>query len=288
MMTSTLLSLMLLFVSPEPVKEEKINIHDAVAQNLVSLNAISNGDYSGKSIVLSMTPKVKSKYLIVVPAGTHFISEESSEQDIFVVEDQVLALTSSEGQEYTIEGFCSQYSNAAPEEGSGFKMTLTKNDNLSKLSKYMNGKGFSEDVKQNAIWSVSDKKSVSNIFDYDDENNPKVKDLRSYVCELTKLENVWYNTATSRTLTPERQIETTPTVITGKLEYKVEKPGKMSLSVYKSNGELVREIFKDVAINNVGETSFNFKGKVQGWEKGGYVVKVKIDEKVIHSQTFEV
>jgi hypothetical protein len=269
-----------------PVKTELIDIHEAVAKDWIKVEIISKGDYSGKCMAVVITPLKPNKYTISIPAGTHFIAENDPEQDIFVVEDQICAMTTAkEEQTFSVEGFCSQHDDSSPDEGSLFKMTKTKDAKLIELAKFINGKGYSDGTKQNAIWAVSDEETIAAIFENDKE---EVKELRNYVCDLTERPNPWYNSVQEYRITETRHIESSPVEIVGMLEYEVKEAGKMRLSVYKSNGELVRDIFKDVAINHTGETAFNFKGKVKGWEKGGYQVKVFINEKEIHMMPFEV
>lgn len=282
MFTSLFLSILMSFT---PMKAESIDIHEAVAKDLIKVEAISKGDYSGQCMAVVITPLKPNKYTISIPSGTHFIAENDPEQDIFVVEDQILAMTAKEEQTFSVEGFCSQHDDASPDKGSLFKMTKSKNEKLIELAKFINGKGYSEDTKQNAIWAVSDGETIAAIFEDDKE---EVKELRDYVCDITERPNPWYNAVQEYRVTETRHIESSPVEILGVLEYEIKEKGKMRLSVYKSNGDLVRDLFKDVAINHTGETAFNFKGKVQGWEKGGYEVKVFINEKEIHVMPFEV
>lgn len=282
MFSSLFLSILITFA---PLKVEVVDIHDAVSKNLISVEVLSKGDYSGQCIALVVKPKKSIKLEINIPAGTHFISNVDYEQNIFVVEDQMLALTSKGEQTFSVEGFCSQHNNSSPDEGSTFKMTKSKDEKLLELASFIKGKGYSEDTKQSAVWAVSDGESIAAIFEDDKE---EVKELRNYVCDITERPNPWYNSVQEYTVTETRQIESSPMEIIGMLEYEVKEKGKMRLSVYKSNGELIRDIFKDVAINHTGETAFNFKGKVKGWEKGGYEVKVFINEKEIHMMPFEV
>jgi hypothetical protein len=282
MFTTVILSILMSFA---PVKTEAIDIHEAVAKDLIKVEAISKGDYSGQCMAVVISPIKSNKYVVNIPAGTHFIAENDPEQDIFVVEDQILAMTTKEAQTFSVEGFCSQHDDSSPSEGSLFKMTKSKDAKLVELANFIKGKGYSEDTKQSAIWAVSDGETIAAIFEEDKE---EVKELRDYVCDITERPNPWYNSVQEYTVTETRHIESSPVEIVGKLEYEVKEKGKMRLSVYKADGELVRDIFKDLAINHTGETAFNFKGKVKGWEKGGYEVKVFINEKEIHMMPFEV
>jgi hypothetical protein len=278
----------LFFFTPNDIhftKVESIDIHTAVKDKLVEVEVNSKGGHSGDCIALSIIPVSDKRFEFTIPAGTHFIAKNNPEQDIFVVEDQILAFDGKKEQSYSVEGFCSQADDHSPEEGSGFKMTLSKNKELIKLASFIKGKGYSNQTKQSAVWAVSDGESIATIFDDEQEN---VGDLRSYVCELTERPNPWYNSTVKYTIREDRQIETSPTLIEGTIEYKVVEKGKMKLSIYRVDGSFVKDIFKDIAMNHICETSINFKGKVQGWEPGGYEVRILINDKVIQAMPFEV
>jgi hypothetical protein len=266
-------------------KNNAIDIHKAIQDKLISVEVSSLSGHSGECIAVTVSPVSVKKYEFSIPAGTHFIADNDPEQDIFVVEDQLISFDGKKEQTYSVEGFCSQASDSSPSLASKFKMTMSKNKDLLSLANYIKGKGISNHVKQSAVWAVSDGESIATIFDGEEE---EVKELRSYVCELTERPNPWYNSTVKYTIREDRQIETLPTLIEGKIEYEVVETGKMKLSIYKEDGSFVKDIFKDIAMNHKCETYINFKGKVQGWEKGGYEVRILINDTVIQTMPFEV
>lgn len=262
---------------------KEITLQDAIDQNLIEVSLESLGDYSGKCVALSVSSNSAKKFNLIVEPGDLFISEFDENQNILVVEEQVLAMEDKQ-DDFRIEGFCCEAHDSSPGEGDGFTYTKTSDPSLVKLASYIDGKGIDEDNKQSAIWAVSDGESVSDIYP-DDEPS---KELRKYVCDLTNQEDVWFNTKKNYEVTEDRRIIAQPILITGKVEYTVEKPGMLYCSVVDAEGNEIMKMGNGSKIPYAADLSFEFEGRVQGWSEGDYYVKVRLDDKEIHSQKFSV
>ena len=275
----------LIILAARPESTERISIENAVNKGLISVEATSLGGHSGDVVALTITPIAKKSFKLFIPAGTHFIPDDEEDQNIFVVKDQEEIIANAV-IEIDVEGFCSESDDNSPSAGSGFKIIHSKEEKLLKLADYIRKKDFSSDVKQSAVWAVSDNSSISYISD--DENEEEIKALRTFISELTGQPNVWYSTERNIEILEDRTIETSPVKVSGDIEYKVTRPGKMTAGVY---GALDNEIFTlgdGMQLPQAGDYSFFFNLTVEGWKKGGYKVKVFIDGSPIHVQGFEV
>lgn len=273
------LVLLILGVGEKPVTEP-IDIHEAIAQNKLKVEAISTGTYNGYSIDLKLISSKLGQQPVKIPAGTHFITKNETEQDIFVVEDQVLALNGKGSQQ--IKGFCSQATNRSPEKGSGFDITMTKNQELQKLADYINKQKIKSD-HQEAVWAVSDRYGVSSI--YTDES--EAQKLRKFICDLTGQENVWYNTKNNYALSENRTIEITPVEISGMIEFVLEEPATLIYILYRDDEELFKYGGERV-FDQKGEYTFNFNLSVKSFRKGDYAFKVIKQGEVVHEQGFVI
>ncbi|CAG5078354.1 hypothetical protein [Parvicella tangerina] len=282
-MTSLFIAPLILFASHSIESPKEITLQEAMANNLVEVSIESVGGYSGKCVALHVNSDSRKKFNLIVEPGDLFISEFDENQNILVVEEQVLAMEDVE-DDFRIEGFCCEAHDSSPGEGDGFTLTKVKNEKLAKLANYISGKGVDLDNKQSAIWAVSDGNSVSDIY----PTNKASKPLRKYVCELTGQKDVWFNTKKNYHVTESRQIVSEPVLITGEVKYDVKEPGKVYCSVYDSEGNVMLELVKGTQIPYAADLSFEFQGKVKGWDEGDYFVKVFLDEKEIHSQKFTV
>lgn len=282
MITSFIIPLAVSVVMPLEAPKQ-ISLQDALDQNLVEITMESSGGYSGKCVALHIDSKSNKKYQLLLNPGDVFIPDDGGNQNILVVEEQVLAMDDAQ-DDFRVEGFCCEAHDHSPGEGEGFTFSRVDNEKLVSLANYISGKGIDTDNKQSAIWAVSDGNSVSDIY----PSNSKSKDLRKYVCDLTGQKDVWFNTKNNYQVTEDRRIVTQPVLITGEVIYNVEKPGKIFCSVYDADGNVMIELVKGSQIPYAAELSFEFQGKVKGWDEGDYFVKVFLDEKEIHSQKFSV
>lgn len=262
---------------------KELSLQDALNQNLVSISLESEGGYSGKCVAIHVTSNSSKKYNLVLKPGDLFISELDDNQNILVVEEQVLAMQECE-DDFRVEGFCCEAHDSSPGEGDGFTLTKIKDEKLLDLANYISGKGVDTDNKQSAIWAVSDGYSVSDIYPVNDAS----KGLREFVCNLTNQDDVWFNTKKNYHITEARQIVAEPVLITGKVEYKVEKPGMLHCFVVDADGNEMIRMGNGSKVPYAANLSFEFQGKVKGWDPGDYYVKVLLDDKEIHSQKFSV
>lgn len=277
------IAIIILAARPESI--ERISIENALKKGLISVEATSLGGHSGDVVSLKVTPIINKSFRLYIPAGTHFIPDDEGDQNIFMVKDQEEMIANNE-IEIEVEGFCSESNDRSPSAGSGFKVIHSKEQNLLKLADYMRGKAFSSDVKQSAVWAVSDNSPISYISD--DENEEDIKALRTFISELTGQPNVWYTTERHIEILEDRTIEASPVKVSGNIEYKVTRPGKMTAGVYRSNDTEIFTLGDGMRLPQAGDYSFFFNLTVEGWKTGRYKVKVFIDGNPIHVQNFEV
>lgn len=262
---------------------QNVTIFDAIKNNQIQFTAISNGSHSGGSILLEIE-NLKNIKSIIIPSGTRFKSEFDGDQDLLNTEEEVIVLNKNTTR-YTLDGFCVQQNNMSPTEKSKFTIAKETNENLIKVAKYLDEKGFSDDIKQTALWSVSDHSDVSGIYE---NGNKEVQELREYICSLTGQENVWYNTNPTYSVDENRNIIQETTKVEGLISYTVQRTGNMKMEVCKENGEVLRSLSSNTPITNIGEYRFNFSVKVKGWQSGKYNVRLKIDNEIIHQKDFEI
>ncbi|MDB2697652.1 hypothetical protein N9Y29_00605 [Crocinitomicaceae bacterium] len=280
------LFVMALFIlAARPQNNERISIENAIKNGLIQVEATSLGGHSGEVIDVAVIPLAKKPFILFIPAGTHFIPDDEGDQNIFVVNDQEEMIASST-RRIKVEGFCSESSDRSPSTGSGFKIIHSEEQKLIKLAEYMRSKNFSTDVKQSAVWAVSDHKPISHI--YQEGNQEQVNELRKFISTLTGQPNVWYSTERNIEILADRTIAATPVKVSGDIDYHVTRPGKMNAAVYKEDGTKLFKLGEGMQLPRSGDYSFFFNLTVKGWKNGTYEVKVFIDEEPIHVQAFEV
>lgn len=268
------------------ISAEEITLKDAIDKGLVSIESTSLGSYSGKCISLKITSNSRKDLKILVPAGSVFDSSIDTEQDIFLVDDQKFIVKGKSQANKFINGYCCQHSNSAPDNGSSFSYKTHSNTKLLELAKYMSTKQIPNNVKQDAVWAVSDGSSVSHIYSYE---QPEVSSaLRKKVCEITGQKDVWYNSKSNVTLDAQRNIVREPVSVEGKLLAKIDRAGEIWYEVFDKDGNKASRNTRKGRMPEAGEYNLNFKLTVEGWEKGTYTVKLLFEGTSIYEAEFEV
>jgi hypothetical protein len=206
-------------------------------------------------------------------------------QDILVVKEQMIVLDKKTTKKSNLLGFCCISENRSPKKGTHFKLAKEVNPKLVDIANHLNKNKYSEDAMQNAVWSVSDDQSVSEIYD---EAPEAVKPLREEVCRLTGQTNDWFNRKVNRTINDDGYIESEPTKIDGNLIIEIDKATSIYQTVYKENGEVAWAPEKTLDIKFTGKISMKFNITIRGWAKGKYYVKISRPGKELLKQEFTV
>ena len=141
-----------------------MNLQDAEKDLVVKSGITSKGNYSGDCMNLSLANLKSASTSITIPAGTVFIADDASEQNILVIKDIICQLKGKESKTVDISGFCCEKSDAAPDEGSTFKTSKHTDEKVLKLTDFLKGKNYDSHTVQEAVWCVANGSPVSNIY----------------------------------------------------------------------------------------------------------------------------
>jgi hypothetical protein len=262
-----------------------LTLSEAMDKGIIKVKVTGAGGYSGKCLEAEIKNIGSKKTEIIIEPGMIFKPEDPDMQNILVVKEVKIPLEKNAIKKVKLTGFCCEASDRSPAGGTMFKPCTNKNNKLSELARFLDKHTYPDDMMQYAVWSVSDNKSVSHIYN---ENSTTVKDLREEVCRLTGQKNEWFNTNVTTYTNDEGYIETQPVRITGEIKVRIEKPTVLFQGVYKENGEIAWEPHKVADIGSTGTMTYQFKLKVKGWDKGKYYVKVTSEGNQLLKQEFEI
>lgn len=260
-----------------------ITLEEAIAKKMVTCRFTSNGNYSGESVVVSVTNLTGNPLTITIPNGTVFKPNEDKDQDLIIVEQQAIALKAKATGNQVLDGYCMEASDHSPTSDNGMKLSKTTNSKLMELAAFVDKKGYDSYTLQDAVWAVSDGNSISNI----DSDTEQGKALRTFLAKLTDQEDPWYETKQERVVTPERLIENNPVSVNGKI--RIESSGNMKIHevVQKVGGE-VKNTSPEMEFARKGIVNYEFTLTVKGWEKGNYEVKVMNGDKLVQTFPFTI
>lgn len=268
--------------------ESTLALSEAVKNGKVNVKLTGLGGHSGKCVSMTIENKSGKSTSFILRAGEIMNSEDEGEQDLLVVHDQDIPLAVGQKKKVQLEGFCCQLHNASPGSGSGFKLGKQAGDNLKKLCGWLKGKPIPYDVLQEAVWCLSDGNSPTNISVPDDSPQAEpVKQLRKFVCELTKQNDPWYSTPQQRLINEERQIESNPVEVYGDIEYTIQNTTHVAGEVRNEKNEVVVKMGEAQPLPP-GTFTYFFHIKVAGYPKGHYHVLLKAGNVQIMDKEFVI
>lgn len=273
------------FSFPSASAAQEIKLEEALLNKSVTMEAKGLGGHSGEAISLSLTNTSGKALSVKIPAGSVFHPEDESMQDIFVVQDQILALAPKGKKTMNVSGFCCQASDRSPQANIGFTYASHPNPKLIELATFLNGKSFSNDVLQNAVWCISDNHRVSNIWA---EDRATVQPLRDLICKITGKKDVWYSSETNVTIEPDGHINLEAVSVNGAIGFDLKKPSTITASVKATFKDFKYDIPSKLNLPKAGHYEYDFNLRVRGWEKGKYVVIIMEGTRELMKTEFEV
>ena len=278
-----ILSVLISGTLPKGINSSAISIHELIKQGEITVSPTTNGGYNEASIKLSLKNLAEGRR-VMIPRGTRFKSVLGEEQDLLVPQDLIVDLPRKGQKELTLNAYCMQHSNLAPQENQVFGITEEKDEQLLKVLNFMDGKRYAPSVIQDAVWALTDGVDVAGIS----SSLPAEKELRTFICNTLGIENVWYDLDRSYEQTPDREIVPRTVEVSGDIAYEAEETGEVVMQVTEEDGTVIRELGGGMPVTRVGNYKFRFSMKVQGWESGLYFVQLKIQDNVFHKVAFEV
>jgi hypothetical protein len=279
----SMLSLLISGTLSQAVNPSSTSIHELLKQGKITVKPLTNGGFNEASITLSIKNLADGRR-VLIPKGTRFKSVLGDEQDLLVPQDLIVDLPRKGEKDLSLNAYCMQHSNLAPQENQVFVMTEEQDEQLLKVLNFMDGKTYSPSVIQDAIWAVTDELDVAGIS----MNEPGEKELREFICNTLGIENVWYDLDRQYEQTAQREIIPRTTEVSGDIAYEADETGEVVMQVTEEDGTVIRELGGGMPVTRIGSYKFHFSMKVQGWESGLYFVQLKIQDNVFHKVAFEV
>jgi len=265
-----------------------ITLPDAIKEQKISVEILSLGGHEGDCISLEVTNLSRKPFKMQVVRGTLFTPANAGDQNIVVAVSQVLSLNGAATQQFDVEGYCIEADDRCPRNGSSFTMSRIENVKLDSLLRYISSKPklfHNQDLMQAAIWTVTDGNSVSSV--YDPHNDVAVQDLRSFICDLTKQEDVWYNTKRETFVNAQRIIVSAPIEVTGNIALNSPTPVTMCGVVIKENGDEMWAFPNSIPLPQ-GKVKFKFKLEVDNWAQGNYFIVYTSKTDTLLKQGFSI
>ena len=248
---------------------QKLALTDAIKSKTVTAQVLSNGKYSGNSVNMTLINLTNLPIQILVPAGTKYNTEDPGEQTLIQMEDHLIVINAKGSYTGKLAAFCSEATDRCPTENNEMKITVNTDPRFNKLFAYIKDKSIDKSTFQDAVWAISDNRSVSNIV----AENKTAEDFRVYVAVITGQKNTWFTSPQQVQVDDAGNFNYETVIISGKLEFDCTKGKNVHQDIHKENGEVRFKSDKTMTAQT-GHITYTFKLSVKGWEKGNYYVNI--------------
>ncbi len=257
------------------------NLDSLVRNKLISVNIQGLGGHSGESVEMELKNLSSKTQKIEVGAGRRLVSLDSGEQDLLVVKDKTALLTAGATIKLLLTAFCCEMHRHSPKQEALFQMGSMVTGSWKKLILLLKKNHYNNSTIQEAVWGISDKRSVSGIHE---EGNPKIKELREFIAKENNEVIPWYNTTYAATPQPARTtagVTHTPVPagsdrvqkVTGYLDYELTSNAAITVKIVNDRGIVMATIVEDrPALAAKHKCQIDLE--VYSWPKGDYKVQV--------------
>lgn len=230
-----------------------LSLKKAIKAKLVTINAISNGGASGKSLKIDVTNNTDKEIAVDVDPGLIFTSEDTAEQDLVTLGSESLVLAPATHASADLQTFCGKSYGRCPVRAHNYTFRRQGDSIMVKALQYVKANNIDISIAQRMVWTFTNGKCVNTIYD---AAKPRMsEDLMAYVANLKKVQMPEFYTEYKIDNVPGRPVlveQRSKVYIT--LHWGHEGYRHMYVVVYKANGEVYKQIEADRIIDKQGNT----------------------------------
>lgn len=222
-------------------------------QILATFTGASGSTHYLKPLSASIRNLKNQQISIVIPAGYHFRSEDSTVQDIITTQEELLVLKPREVLEVKLSGMCIQHHNGAPGADDGFKLAGFANPKLKKLALYLDEKNIQNCQGQQAMWVVSDGDNLGYIVGIGSQSERELIDLVASITNQPTVTEAQYAALKKEVVSPIYKAE-----LRGKFAFKFNMKVPIHIALFDENGIVLQEIYNQTAPPGRQEVTYTF------------------------------
>jgi len=264
MKRTSLFILFILLTSSLSARKDTVSIEKAFFSKLIKLDIKGKGGYQGPCIAMQIKSQFNDSMVVFIEAGRRLDSKDSTQQDILVVKDLFVTLTTNQEKNVEVTGYCCQAHNGAPKERSVFSVGALAEKNLYSLGRYLNSAKLTPSTIQNAVWCISDNNELSSVTD---DGSEEVGKLRKFLAKLREIEMPWYNIFYKK----EKNVlfSGIPEKVTGNVDYYISDYAQVFVNIRDVQGTVVKTFPVGNQVQR-GSHTFNLNWNTVKTPKGKY------------------
>jgi hypothetical protein len=145
--------------------DNKISLQQAILTHKVLVSARGNGGYMGKCLWLNMVNITCDPITINIDPALIFKPVDTGYQNLVVVGDETVVLNPDQETTVSVQTFCGKSYAACPATGIPFNFWKQGDSILVKTVRYIKEKSFYNHLGQSAVWTLTNNKCISTIYD---------------------------------------------------------------------------------------------------------------------------
>lgn len=245
----------------------------ALEKGLVTLQAEGLGGYSGECLQATVTNVSKRPIRVALVPGLKFQSQDSSLQDLLVVDNEEYLLAANAKHAFKLVGYCCEMYRGGPGKGAVFQLVNHPNDKLSQVATYLYRNYLDKNpMAQQAIWAVSDSADLSAVWDR--AQPEKSKKLIEFLAQLTGRKVPWYRSEYAKAAPGPQMVKRPMMMIEADWEFTLPENDSLTLAVFNAEGQQVDVLMTDKLYSS-GIYTFTFSYKTNRLPKGVYWFRMR-------------
>lgn len=266
------LALLLSLAASTLYAQPYIELGEAVKQKLVKAVVLGVGGYSGKSIEVRVQNLTQNEVNLRIEPGRIFENEDSSYQDLMLMEAIQFTLAPGKGKRAQLQGMCTESHNACPRQGQPYTLGEISNGPLKELAALAAAYQYHNSTVQCAVWTLANNNSIDDIYGEDTVMTHRVADIVSRA--IGKPLKYFHLTSRPHAIT---NISTSLDCLIPATS------SKTKLAVYDQEGNLVRTYFEGKELER-GFRQFKFAMNHTKGPDYKLFIKLEIDGNVLYQR----
>jgi len=221
-----------------------MELNDAISSGAVKCTITGNKESTHyiKPIFIDVKNKRNVPVSIKISNGMQFEPTDSSYQNMIVTRQELFALNPGGSIKIPLYAMCTENHDRAPNETTFYKPLKTAKGNLLKLTQMVESKKIFDPLGQSAVWAMTYNSPLEDIVGYDTTTARQL--VRFVAVALGKkapppphLDDTYRNYYAP--------VESYKVTMSGKFEYKFNKPKAITIAMFNKDNIVVRELFRN-------------------------------------------
>lgn len=265
--------IILLLTTPLFLNAQNKSLSQALAEGLVSLQAEGLGGHAGECLQATVTNIGKRPLRVVLGPGMVFQSQDTTLQDLLVVDNEEYLLAANQKRSFKLVGYCCEMHRSGPGTGAVFQLVNQSNDKLSQVASYLYKNYLDKNpMAQQAVWSVSDNADLSAVWDR--AQPEKSKKLIEFLAQLTGRPVPWYRSEYAKAVPGPQMAKRPMMMIEADWEFTLPENDSLTLAVFNAEGQQM-DVLMTNKLYSSGIYTFTFSYKTNRLPKGVYWFRMR-------------